>query len=118
MASLGSPITIIRPHLIEFGVGTAGKLGKWAAEKGYRRTLVISDAFNASRIDVLELKGEITVFSEVTPEPDTANLEKVLAAANGADAELVVGFGGGSAMDLAKLAAVLAGSAQTLHEVV
>ncbi|RUM00754.1 iron-containing alcohol dehydrogenase [Rhizobium chutanense] len=118
MASLDSPITIVRPHLIEFGIGTAGKLGTWAAGKGYRRTLVISDAFNASRIDVLELKGEVTVFSEVTPEPDTANLDKVLAAANAAEAELIVGFGGGSAMDLAKLAAVLAGSAQTLPEVV
>jgi alcohol dehydrogenase class IV len=32
--------------------------------------------------------------------------------------ELVVGFGGGSAMDLAKLVAVLPGSGQTLHEVV
>jgi alcohol dehydrogenase len=42
----------------------------------------------------------------------------VLAAANAADAELIVGFGGGSAMDLAKLAAVLAGSSQTLHDVV
>lgn len=84
MASLDSPITIVRPHLIEFGIGTAERLGKWAAERGYRRTLVISDAFNASRIDLLELKGEVTVFGEVTPEPDTANLEKVLAAANGA----------------------------------
>lgn len=118
MVSLDSPITLIRPHLIEFGVGTAGRLGRWAAEKGYNRILVISDAFNASRIDVLELKGEITVFSEVKPEPDTDNLDKVLATANAADAQLIVGFGGGSAMDLAKLAAVLAGSSQTLHDVV
>ncbi len=118
MVSLDSPITIVRPHLIEFGVGTAGRLGKWASEKGYRRTLVISDAFNATRVDVLALKGEVTVFADVTPEPDITNLDKVLAAANAADAQLVVGFGGGSAMDLAKLAAVLAGSSQTLHEVV
>jgi alcohol dehydrogenase class IV len=115
---LDSPITIVRPHLIEFGVGTAGRLGKWASEKGYRRTLVISDAFNATRVDVLALKGEVTVFADVTPEPDITNLDKVLAAANAADAQLVVGFGGGSAMDLAKLAAVLAGSSQTLHDVV
>ena len=118
MVSLDSPITIVRPHLIEFGVGTAGRLGKWASEKGYRRTLVISDAFNATRVDALALKGEVTVFADVTPEPDITNLDKVLAAANAADAQLVVGFGGGSAMDLAKLAAVLAGSSQTLHEVV
>lgn len=118
MVSLDSPITIVRPHLIEFGVGTAGRLGKWAADKGYKRILVISDAFNASRTEALELKGEVTIFAEVTPEPDIANLDKVLAAATAADADLIVGFGGGSAMDLAKLAAVLAGSDQTLHDVV
>ncbi|NTG50598.1 iron-containing alcohol dehydrogenase [Agrobacterium rhizogenes] len=118
MVSLDSPITIVRPHLIEFGVGTAERLGKWASGKGYGRILVISDAFNAKRVDALALKGSITVFADVTPEPDTANLDKVLAAANAADADLVVGFGGGSAMDLAKLAAVLVGSSQTLHEVV
>ena len=118
MVSLDSPITIVRPHLIEFGVGTADRLGKWASEKGYARILVISDAFNAKRVETLALKGDVTVFADVTPEPDTANLDKVLAAANAADAQLVVGFGGGSAMDLAKLAAVLAGSSQTLHDVV
>ena len=118
MVSLDSPITIVRPHQIEFGVGTAERLGKWANEKGFSRILVISDAFNATRVDALALKGEVTVFAEVTPEPDITNLDKVLAAANAADAQLVVGFGGGSAMDLAKLAAVLAGSSQTLHEVV
>ncbi|MDQ0322640.1 alcohol dehydrogenase class IV [Pararhizobium capsulatum DSM 1112] len=118
MVSLDSPITIVRPHLIEFGVGTASRLGKWAEDKGFKRIFVISDAFNASRVDVLELKGDVTVFSEVTPEPDIANLDKVLAAAEQAKAELVVGFGGGSAMDLAKLAAVLGGSSQTLREVV
>ncbi|MEK1871490.1 MAG: iron-containing alcohol dehydrogenase, partial [Rhizobium altiplani] len=88
MVSLDSPITIVRPHLIEFGVGTAERLGKWASEKGYRRTLVISDAFNATRIDALGLKGEVTVFADVTPEPDITNLDKVLAAANAADAQL------------------------------
>ncbi|WP_183898227.1 iron-containing alcohol dehydrogenase [Rhizobium metallidurans] len=118
MVSLDSPITIIRPDIIEFGVGTAERLGKWASDKGYARILVISDAFNSTRVETLGLKGDITVFADVTPEPDTANLDKVLAAANAADAQLVVGFGGGSAMDLAKLAAVLAGSSQTLREVV
>ena len=118
MVSLDSPITIIRPHLIEFGVGTAERLGIWATDKGYSRILVISDAFNAKRVDALRLKGDVTVFADVTPEPDAANLDKVLEAANAADAQLIVGFGGGSAMDLAKLAAVLAGSSQTLHEVV
>ena len=98
MVSLDSPVTVVRPHLIEFGVGTSGKLGAWAASKGYLRTLIISDAFNAARIDMLQLNGEVSVFSDVTPEPDIANLDKVLAAAEATQAELIVGFGGGSAM--------------------
>lgn len=118
MTSLSAPITIIRPDIIEFGVGVAGKLGKWAKDQGFARILVVSDAFNASRVGILELPGEVTVFSHVKPEPDTDNLDLVLAAANAAQADLIVGFGGGSAMDLAKLVSVLSGSTQTLRDVV
>ena len=118
MTSLSAPITIVRPEIIEFGVGVAPRLGKWAAAQGFSRVLVVSDGFNASRIDILQLPGVITVFSQVRPEPDTDNLDLLLTVANDARADLIVGFGGGSAMDLAKLASVLSGSAQTLREVV
>ncbi len=118
MTSLSAPITIVRPEIIEFGVGVAPRLGTWAAAQGFSRVLVVSDGFNASRIDILELPGVITVFSQVRPEPDTDNLDLLLTVANDVRADLIVGFGGGSAMDLAKLASVLSGSAQTLREVV
>jgi alcohol dehydrogenase class IV len=118
MSNLDAPISMVRPGLIEFGIGVAERLGAWAASKGHRRILVISDAFNASRTDVLRLAGEVTVYGEVKAEPDTADLDRVLAAAEKAKADLIVGFGGGSAMDLAKLAAVLTGSSQRLADVV
>jgi alcohol dehydrogenase class IV len=57
------------------------------------------------------------VFGEVRPEPDIPNLDALLALAEQTKPDLVVGFGGGSAMDLAKLAAVLPGSGQTIHDV-
>jgi alcohol dehydrogenase class IV len=82
------------------------------------RILVIADSFNASRVDMLALEGKVTVFADVQPEPDIANLNAVLAAAEAANAQVVVGFGGGSAMDLAKLAAVLPGSGQCITDVV
>lgn len=118
MTLLGSPITITRPEIIEFGIGGAARLGKWATGRGFSRILVVSDAFNASRIDLLELPGAITVFSQVKPEPDTDNFDLLLSVANASQPDLIVGFGGGSAMDLAKLVSVLCGSAQTLREVV
>ena len=74
----------------------------------------MSDAFNAARVDVLGLPGEVVVFGDVRPEPDIPNLDALLALAREVRADLVVGFGGGSAMDLAKLAAVLPGSGQTI----
>jgi alcohol dehydrogenase class IV len=60
----------------------------------------------------------VTVFGTVKPEPDMPNLAAAMALAEATEPQLVVGFGGGSAMDLSKLVAVLAGSGQTLHDVV
>ncbi len=118
MTDLLRPIEILRPNRIEFGAGIVGLVGQWAREQGITRTLVISGGFNARRVDVLGLPGEVTVFGNVKPEPDLPNLNAALALADQVKPQLVVGFGGGSALDLAKLVAVLPGSGQTLHEVV
>lgn len=118
MTDLSFPIELVRPPRIQFGSGTLASVPRWIAEKGFTRILVVADAFNAARVDLLGLTGTVTVFGEVKPEPDAPNLEALLARAVEAQAEVVIGFGGGSAMDLAKLAAVLPGSGQTLQDVV
>ncbi|MBB5695060.1 iron-containing alcohol dehydrogenase [Muricoccus pecuniae] len=118
MPDIHSPIELLRPPRIEFGSGTLSAIRPWVEERGLRRILVVADAFNAARVDLLGLPGEVTVFGEVKPEPDLPNLEKVLAVAEAMRPDLVIGYGGGSAMDLAKLVAVLPGSGQTLHDVV
>lgn len=115
-AGLG-PIELVRPARILFGGGQVAAVGAWARSSGFTRTLVVADAFNAARVALLDLPGTVTVYDRVRPEPDVANLDDLLAVAAATDAQLVVGFGGGSAMDLAKLAAVLPGSGQTLAEV-
>ncbi len=53
---------------------------------------------------------EVTVYTEVVPEPPLAVGEKLVAFTREGKFEMVIGLGGGSAMDLAKLAAVLAGN--------
>jgi alcohol dehydrogenase class IV len=118
MTDLLRPIEIVRPARIEYGPGTAATVGEWARGRSLRRTLVVADAFNAGRVAALGLSGDVAVFGEVRPEPDIANLQKALALAEAIHPDLVVGFGGGSAMDLAKLVAVLPGSGQTIHDVV
>ncbi|MGY2046618.1 iron-containing alcohol dehydrogenase [Methylobacterium sp. JK268] len=117
MTALPSPIEILRPEIV-FGAGTARQVGARARAMGARTILVVADAFNAGRVDLLDLPGEVHVFGEVRPEPDIPNLERALALAEEVSPALVVGFGGGSAMDLAKLVAVLPDSGQTLRDVV
>ncbi|WP_043829420.1 iron-containing alcohol dehydrogenase [Muricoccus aerilatus] len=118
MNSLLSPIEIQRPASLEFGAGLAGRVGEWATARGIKRSLVIATPPIAARVAQLHLPGEVTVFGEVRPEPDIPNLEAAIAVAERVEPELVIGFGGGSAMDLAKLVAVLPGSGQSIHDVV
>jgi alcohol dehydrogenase class IV len=118
MTNLFVPIDITRPEAIAFGCGTVASVARFAKEKGAKRPLVIADAFNAARVELLALPGQVSVFGEVKPEPDSPNLEKAVAMARATAPDLVVGFGGGSAMDLAKLVAVLCTGDQKLEDVV
>ena len=117
MNPFATSIEITRPDIV-FGSGVSPEVGRRAEAMDVTRIFVVADAFNAARVDLLGLKGAVSVFGEVKPEPDIPNLERALAAANDAQPDLVIGFGGGSAMDLAKLVAVLPGTGQTIHDVV
>jgi hypothetical protein len=70
------PIELIRPEAIEFGCGTIAAVARFARTRGAKRPLVIADAFNAARVGMLELPGEVSVFGEVKPEPDIPNWSK------------------------------------------
>lgn len=59
---------------------------------------------------------ETTLYSEIAGEPDLAAAESVVAAARAASHVAVVGLGGGSAMDPAKLAAGLATNAGPVED--
>lgn len=118
MTNAFTPIEILRPTAIEFGCGTIAAAARFAERIGAKRPLVISDPFNAQRVDTLALPGSVKVFGDVKPEPDLPNLEKAVAMARDAKPDLVVGFGGGSAMDLAKLVAVMCTSDVAFADIV
>ncbi|PLW76064.1 iron-containing alcohol dehydrogenase family protein [Cohaesibacter celericrescens] len=106
MLTLTTPIEMQRPPVLRFGAGTLSSFAGWVADSGFKAPFVIADSVNAARLELLGL-GDVRCFGDVVPEPDIPNLNAAVIAAKGAD--LIIGFGGGSAMDLAKLVAVLAG---------
>ena len=68
--------------------------------------------------NALEGSGRsVTVFKRVEADPSRATLEAAVEAGRSAGASSVVGFGGGSPMDVAKLAAYLLGSGDELDAV-
>ncbi len=114
MRALDTAIEMQRPPVVRFGVGTLENLAGWVREKGYQTPFVIADPVNAARLELLGL-GEVAAFGEVVPEPDIPNLMRSVEAAG--EADVIIGFGGGSAMDLAKLVAILAGTDLKLTDI-
>jgi alcohol dehydrogenase class IV len=117
-ANLSQPIDLSRPPQVLFGAGVAARVGDWVKRRGLKRALVVADSFNAKRTDALALSCDVQVFDAFRPEPDTTDLTALLTATEAVNPDVIIGFGGGSAMDLAKLAAVLPGSGQHFMDVV
>jgi alcohol dehydrogenase len=94
---------------IVFGMDRIVALGELAAELGARRALVISDpgvvaAGHTRRgMNALQAAGtEAALFDDVRENPTTEDVDRAVAFANGFQPDLLVGLGGGSAMDCCK----------------
>ena len=108
---------------IEFGAGFSSNLGKIISKMGLRKAFIVTDPgilahglMDKALSDLNQLKISYEIFSKVTADPPE---EIVLDACNRltlSKCDLVVGFGGGSSMDVAKIIAILAKEKQTLAE--
>ncbi|TCM58694.1 alcohol dehydrogenase class IV [Rhizobium sp. PP-F2F-G48] len=110
-----APITLHQPRRLIVGAGTIREVGGWAADAA--SVLVIATPITAGFIDRLQLKGRITVFDAIPGEPDIATLNAAIEAARSCRPDLIVGLGGGSVLDVAKLVAALWDGDQTLADV-
>lgn len=113
--SLARNITLHLPKRLEIGAGAARTVGPWA--NGARNVLVLATPHTAGFVARLGLAGHVTIFDAIPGEPDTPCLEAAMARAREVRPDLVIGLGGGSVMDLAKLVAALWDGAQGLADV-
>lgn len=95
--------------------GSAVRLGGLCRERCARRVLIVTDP-GITRLGMLDavLPGfaeagvAVEVFDQVVADPPEAVVLAAVAQARVLQADLLVGFGGGSSMDVAKLVALLA----------
>jgi alcohol dehydrogenase class IV len=114
--TIARPITILQPARLEVGAGAVAHLADWAAP--YRRVFVVAMPPTAGFVSRIPLSGRVEVFADLPPEPDLPAVDAALAAARAFRPDLVIGLGGGSVMDVAKLVAVLWDGDRTVADVV
>lgn len=110
------------PHLIA-EAGAAARLGALIAERFpvARRALLVTDAgflgtglLDAPVASLEQHDIRVSVYSDVIADPPEAVVLSAVDFARDAGADIVIGIGGGSSMDVAKLIAVLAASDQPI----
>ncbi|MBD1554101.1 iron-containing alcohol dehydrogenase [Pseudomonas typographi] len=95
-------------------------LGSWTES---RNLLIVTDKFlhsngllDAAKASLLKAGFTLSVFDDVVADPPESVLHDCVGQARAANVDLVLGLGGGSSMDIAKLAAVLIPSSQQLAD--
>ena len=106
------------------GAGTSAQVGDMALAMGIKRVFVVTDAgivqFGLMDKALQSLKAhniEYSIYAEVVADPPEAVVMDAVAKAREFKCDSVIGFGGGSSMDVAKLLAVLINGKQSLSDI-
>lgn len=119
-----TPFVFNTTRSVQFGAGSLSKLGDLAlAHLGPRMMLVTDPGMMATGIveralSLLADAGvEVTLYADVQADPPEAVIEAAAVAARAAGVQGIIGLGGGSSLDVAKLVALLAVGTEALRDV-
>ena len=115
LTSLTESYSVQSPDRITYGIGSIDELGGFAEDRDVESALVVTDADIVDAgvtdpvLETLEAAGvDVDVFDDVKPEPKLKMAEGAADRLSGGGHDVVVGVGGGSSLDTAKFASVLA----------
>ncbi|MBN1401926.1 MAG: iron-containing alcohol dehydrogenase [Anaerolineae bacterium] len=107
--------TFLTAAVVHHGPGALSRLGGEIAKLGCSRPVLVTDG-GVRRAGLCEqvyeaLGQKIPCFDGAQPEPSYELVEECVALLRAQDADLVIGLGGGSSMDVAKMAAAMTANA-------
>ncbi|MBA0882811.1 iron-containing alcohol dehydrogenase [Flavobacterium undicola] len=115
-------IVILNPNRVVFGEGSMQRFVSDFIEKGFKRMFLVTIAELRSTLTPFleELKSQgiaIVTDESIVSEPTFDDFNTILGKAIAFNADSVVGIGGGSVLDVAKLVAAQLKNSQTLDEI-
>jgi alcohol dehydrogenase class IV len=121
MRDFSRSITLHQLRTLAFGAGCSSQCAAALSARGARSVFLVTApplvSLGAPLVAELQRSGcRVTVWAEARQEPTIRDFDAALAVARDTRADAIVGLGGGSAMDIAKLVAAFLDSAQSIHD--
>ena len=115
-------VTLLQPGKIVFGEGCAVGCAEDLGALGKKRVFLVTSppivGLTEPLVEALQAEGTaVEVYPEIATEPAIATVEAAMAAARAFAPDAVVGLGGGSAIDVAKVVAALYDGRQGIPDI-
>ena len=113
-----SAVTLLQVPRLAIGSGCRAQCREYLASLGLERVFVIAPPFGVEHVKPLVAGiAHVEIDASIEAEPTVSGFERILARAQSFKPDAVIGLGGGSAIDVAKLVAALLDDTQQVNDV-